>query len=155
MANYISRLPDELLLDIALALSNKDQLNLDCTSRGIPGPAIEALFCNSGSIPQLRIPWYISRVNKRHGWAMKIRHLTIRQSRHDAVCYHSKRTVQRCNQAIASVLQNYPSSQALVQEVNDILNLDRPQTTTRDASSWSLLLLVLLGVFSMVRRVWV
>ncbi|KAJ4333492.1 hypothetical protein N0V87_007602 [Didymella glomerata] len=47
-------------------------------------------------------------------------------------------------QAFNYVLQQYSGSQALVQEGEDVLGLDIPQTTTRDASSWCLLLLIVL-----------
>lgn len=144
MVDHISRLPDELLLKIAFALGHKDRLNFACINRRISGPAAEALLYDSGLIPQYLIPWYISRISQSPEWAKKVRHLKIKQSRHDAVCYLSHETVKGCSQAFNYVLQQYSGSQALVQEGEDVLGLDIPQTTTRDASSWCLLLLIVL-----------
>jgi hypothetical protein len=44
----MSRLPDELLLDIAFVLGNNDRVDFDRTSRRVFGPAVEALVCDSG-----------------------------------------------------------------------------------------------------------
>lgn len=145
MVDHVSRLPDELLLEISFTLGRKDRLNFACTNKRIFGSAIEAPYCDIGLIPQYLLSWYISRISQNRKWARKVRHLQIQQSRHDALCYLSHGTVQGCRRALDFVLHEYPSSKALVQEIEDILGTDMPYTTTQDASSLCLLLLMVLG----------
>lgn len=72
------RLPDELLLHIALNLSNNTCLtNLALTRRSFRNVACECLLRNA-SIPLRSIPQFIVLVSHHPGWAHSITHIELR-----------------------------------------------------------------------------